>query len=79
MRYELDFENSFNKTFCFWLALFIRNKLTTLSNVQVNDKEKFANILQVLIRGTKTIEDLRVLVKEARNIGLNRQISLCYL
>ncbi len=70
MRYELDFENSFNKTFCFWLALFIRNKLTTLSNIQVNDKEKFANILQVLIRGTKTIEDLRVLVKEARNIGL---------
>lgn len=70
MRYELDFENTFNKTYCFWLSLFVRNKLTTLSNTQVNDKEKFANILQTLIRGNKSIEELKDLVKQARNIGL---------
>lgn len=70
MRYELDFENDFNKTYCFWLALFVRNKLTTLSNIQVNDKDKFAAILKTLIRGTKSIEELRILVKDARNIGL---------
>ena len=70
MRYELDFTNDFNKTYCFWLSLFVRNKLTTLSNIHVQNKEKFAQILQILIRGDKTIEELKSLVKEARNIGL---------
>jgi len=70
MRYQLDFYNSFEKTYCFWLSLFVRNKLTTLSNSNVLDKTKFSQIIQNLSRGDKSIEDLRVLAKESRNIGL---------
>lgn len=70
MRYELDFKNSFETTFLFWIERFIRNKLTTLSNRQVNDKQKLALIIQQLVKGTKTIDELSAVVKEARNIGL---------
>lgn len=70
MRYELDFMNSFDKTFLFWIERFVRNKLTTLSNRQVNDKQKLALIIQQLIKGTKSIDELSIIVKEARNIGL---------
>jgi len=70
MRYELDFKNNFNNTILFWIERFVRNKLTSLSNRQVNDKEKLAFIIQQLVRGTKSIEDLELLVKDARNIGL---------
>ena len=70
MRYELDFMNSFDKTFLFWIERFIRNKLTTLSNRQVNDKQKLALIIQQLVKGTKSIDELAIIVKEARNIGL---------
>jgi integrase/recombinase XerD len=70
MRYELDFKNSFDATMLFWIERFIRNKLTTLSNRQVNDKQKLATIIQSLIKGTKSIDELSLIVKEARNIGL---------
>jgi len=70
MRYELDFKNNFNDTILFWIERFVRNKLTSLSNRQVNDKEKLAFIIQQLIKGTKSIENLEFLVKDARNIGL---------
>ncbi|MDD2887661.1 MAG: integrase, partial [Aliarcobacter sp.] len=70
MRYELDFMNSFDKTFLFWIERFVRNKLTTLSNRQVNDKQKLAFIIQQLVKGTKSIDELAIIVKEARNIGL---------
>ena len=70
MRYELDFMNSFDKTFLFWIERFVRNKLTTLSNRQVNDKQKLAAIIQSLVKGTKSIDELSIIVKEARNIGL---------
>lgn len=70
MRYELDFKNSFESTFLFWIERFIRNKLTTLSNRQVNDKQKLAAIIQSLVKGTKSIDELSIIVKEARNIGL---------
>ncbi len=71
MRYELDFCNSFNKTLLFWIERFIRYKLTTLSNSNVLDKEKLALIIQELVKGTDSIENLKTLVKEARNIGLS--------
>ena len=70
MRYELDFKNNFNDTLLFWLERFIRNKLTTLSNRQVLQKEKLASIIQQLVKGTKSIEELAFIAKEARNIGL---------
>lgn len=71
MRYDLDFTNSFDKTLLFWMERFIRYKLTTLSNRQVNDKEKLAFIIQSLVKGTTSIEELKILVKDARNIGLS--------
>lgn len=71
MRYELDFKNSFDATMLFWIERFIRNKLTTLSNRQVNDKQKLATIIQSLVKGTKSIDELSLIVKEARNIGLS--------
>ena len=70
MRYELDFKNSFEKTMLFWLERFVRNKLTSLSNRQVNEKDKLAAILKKLALGTKNIQELEILAKEARNIGL---------
>ncbi|MFV7790337.1 tyrosine-type recombinase/integrase [Aliarcobacter lanthieri] len=71
MRYELDFKNCFKDTILFWIERFVRNKLTSLSNRQVSDKDKLASIIQNLVKGTKSIEELEVLVKEARNIGLS--------
>lgn len=71
MKYDLDFYNDFDKTIKFWIERFIRNKLTTLSNRQVNDQTKLALVLKELNTGTKNIEDLQVLVKMARNIGLS--------
>ncbi|WP_072680145.1 tyrosine-type recombinase/integrase [Arcobacter sp. LA11] len=71
MRYDLDFCNSFDKTLLFWIERFVRNKLTTLSNSNVNDKDKLASIIQSLVKGTNSIDELKVLVKEARNIGLS--------
>ena len=70
MRYELDFMNSFEKTLLFWIERFVRNKLTTLSNRQVTDKNKLAMIIQSLVKGTKSIDELNLIVKDARNIGL---------
>ena len=70
MRYDLDFTNTFDKTILFWIERFIRYKLTTLSNRQVNDKEKLALIIKSLVVGTNDINELSLLVKDARNIGL---------
>ncbi len=70
MRYELDFKNDFNSTLLFWIERFIRNKLTTLSNRQVLDKQKLAFIIQQLVKGTKSIKELNIIVKDARNLGL---------
>ena len=71
MRYDLDFTNSFDRTLLFWIERFIRNKLTTLSNRQVTDKERLAFIIQSLVKGTKSIDELSIIVKDARNIGLS--------
>lgn len=71
MRYDLDFTDNFDRTLLFWIERFVRYKLTTLSNRQVNDKDKLAFIIQSLVKGTTNIEDLKILVKDARNIGLS--------
>jgi integrase/recombinase XerD len=71
MRYDLDFSCTFDKTIIFWLERFVRYKLTSLSNRQVQDKDTLARIIQDLVKGTNSLEELRVLVKEARNIGLS--------
>ncbi|MCT7446679.1 tyrosine-type recombinase/integrase [Aliarcobacter skirrowii] len=71
MRYDLDFKKNFQDTLLFWMERFIRNKLTNLSNRQVIQKDRLATILQALAKGIKSIDELELLVKDARNIGLN--------
>ena len=70
MRYEIDFLNTFDKTFLFWIQNFIRSKLTTLSNRQVNDKDVFQEILKTLSQELNSMEELKTLAKQARSIGL---------
>lgn len=71
MKYPLDCEENFNKTYLFWLSRFLRNKITTLSNRQVKDKEKLALELQKLIKGFSDISELKNCIKEVRNNGIN--------
>ncbi len=71
MKYELDFESTFNKTLLFWLTRFIRNKITTLSNNQVINKDRLATILKELVQGYNTIDELKTTTKELRSIGVN--------
>ena len=70
MRYPLDFLDTFDKTFLFWCKTFLRYKLTTLSNRQVEDKEKFQNILQLLKKDISSMKKLKDFIKEARQCGL---------
>lgn len=70
MRYPIDFLSTFDKTLLFWLERFIKLKLTTLSNRNVKDKQLFNKILQHLNKGVKTIDELKILAKEARQAGL---------
>ena len=78
MRYPLDFEDSFEKTFLFWLCRFLRNKITNLSNRQVSNKDRLAQIIQELVHGFESIESLKKIMKEVRNIGIN-SIHVYYL
>ncbi len=71
MRYPLDCENTFDKTYLFWLTRFIRNKVTSLSNRQVKDKNRLGEIIKELIIGFDSIDKLKKIVKEIRNIGIN--------
>ena len=71
MKYPLDFYNSVEKSFLFWIERYIRNKITNLSNRHINNQEQLAYVLQSLVKGTNDIEHLKDIVKLARNIGLN--------
>ena len=71
MKYLLDQKEKVSDSLLFWIDKFVRNKLTTLSNRQVKDKDQFNGILQSLIKGTTSINELSTLVKHVRNIGLN--------
>lgn len=71
MKYSLDCEETFTQTYMFWLSRFIRNKITTLSNRQVKDKDRLTQILHELSIGYEEIEELKSTVKEVRNIGIN--------
>ncbi len=70
MRYPIDFLETFDKTFLFWIQNFIRYKLTTLSNRQVEDKNKFQTILQDLKLDISNMPKLKQISKEARQCGL---------
>ena len=70
MKYKLDYHSNINQSLIFWIQKYIRNKLTNLSNSNVKDKDALHNILQSLANGTNDIEQLKQLIKDARNIGL---------
>jgi len=78
MRYPLDFTDSFSNTYLFWLSRFLRNKITSLSNRQVTNKDRLALIIQELIFGFESIDKLKLTIKEVRNIGIN-SIHVYYL
>ena len=70
MRYPLDFLETFDKTFLFWTQSFLRYKLTTLSNRQVEDKDKFQIILKTLKTDLDSMTKIKNIIKEARQCGL---------
>lgn len=71
MKYPLDCETTFNDTYLFWLTRFIRNKITSLSNRQVKNKERLTYIIQEFAKKRYSMQELTTLVKEIRNIGIN--------
>ncbi len=70
MRYKIDYKKTFNNTLLFWLDRFVKSKLTSLSNRYVNNNEKLSIIIGRLNQGTNSIDELKQLAKDARNIGL---------
>ncbi|MBE0491025.1 MAG: tyrosine-type recombinase/integrase [Sulfurospirillum sp.] len=70
MRYPLEYKKKFDENLLFWLERFVKSKLTSLSNRQVVQGTRLSLIIAALNRGTKNIEELHILAKEARNIGL---------
>jgi len=78
MRYPLDCEKNFQLTYLFWLSRFVRSKITSLSNRQVTDKDRLAQIIQELVIGFEDIKDLKKTMKEVRNIGIT-SIHVYYL
>jgi len=70
MRYTLDVKERFELSLLFWLDKFIKSKLTSLSNRHVDENAKLSSIIGVLNQGTNSMEELKNIAKEARNIGL---------
>jgi integrase/recombinase XerD len=71
MKYLIDCESSAQKSLLFWIGRFIKYKVTTLSNRQVIDKDTLAKLMQNLTLHVSDIEQLKTVVKEIRNIGIN--------
>ncbi len=70
MRYPIDFLDNFDKNFLFWIQSFIKMKLTSLSNRQVEDIEKFQEILAKFRHDISSMQELKSLAKQARQCGL---------
>jgi integrase/recombinase XerD len=70
MRYELDCKESFDKSLLFWIKEYIRSKLNSLSNRQVDDQESFQSLFFLLSSDIEDIKELHNIAKSARNIGL---------
>ncbi len=70
MRYDIDIEKSVEKSLLFWISRFIKYKVTTLSNRQVTDKKKLGRLMQKLALHVEDINELKIIVKELRNIGI---------
>ncbi len=70
MKYKIDCENSIDKNLLFWISRFVKYKVTTLSNRQVNDKHRLAKLLQDLTLHVESMKQLKYTVKEIRNVGI---------
>lgn len=71
MKYPLDCEENFEKSFLFWLAKYVKFKLNSLSNKELKNPKALVEVNFALTRGVKNIEELDALAKKARNAGLN--------
>ncbi|WP_279176554.1 tyrosine-type recombinase/integrase [Campylobacter insulaenigrae] len=71
MKYPLDCEETFEKSFLFWLCKYVKFKLNSLSNKELKDPQALAFVNLNLSRGVKNIQELDAYVKKARNIGLS--------
>lgn len=71
MKYPLDCEENFEKSFLFWLAKYIKFKLNSLSNKELKNPQALAEVNFALTQGVKNIEELDALAKKARNAGLS--------
>ncbi|EJT1892402.1 tyrosine-type recombinase/integrase [Campylobacter jejuni] len=71
MKYPLDCEENFEKSFLFWLAKYVKFKLNSLSNKELKNPQALAEVNFALAKGVKNIEELDALAKKARNAGLS--------
>ncbi|HEA6929323.1 TPA: tyrosine-type recombinase/integrase [Campylobacter lari] len=70
MKYPLDCEENFEKSFLFWLCRYVKFKLNSLSNKELKDSQALAVVNLALSKGVKNIQELDAYVKKARNAGL---------
>ncbi|EGK8009645.1 tyrosine-type recombinase/integrase [Campylobacter lari] len=71
MKYPLDCEENFEKSFLFWLCRYVKFKLNSLSNKELKDPQALAVVNLALSKGVKNIQELDAYVKKARNTGLS--------
>ncbi|MCV3464753.1 tyrosine-type recombinase/integrase [Campylobacter lari] len=71
MKYPLDCEENFEKSFLFWLCRYVKFKLNSLSNKELKDPQALAVVNLALSKGVKNIQELDAYVKKARNAGLS--------
>ncbi|MDR1976511.1 MAG: tyrosine-type recombinase/integrase [Campylobacteraceae bacterium] len=70
MKFPIDCEDDFNSTLLFWICRFVRAKLNSLSNKELQEPKVLQSVILELTKTTKNISQLDALVKKARNTGL---------
>lgn len=70
MKYQLDCKQTFESSLLFWLCRYVRFKLSSLSNKELQNHVLFTSVNLALGEGVKNIDELGKLAKDARNAGL---------
>lgn len=70
MKYPLDKENDFKSSLLFWLARFLKYKLNSLSNKDLQDSSELLKINVELNKSFDSVEELDILAKRARKLGI---------
>ncbi len=68
MKYLLDKERTFSKSFIFWVTKFIVNKALTTSQRTVKNREEF-NLTIVRIENSKIIDEIEYYLRKIRSCG----------